>query len=766
MKTTLKIAKLELNILFYSPIAWLLSIVFLFQCGLFYTSAIQDLFTNQQIGGSQLQLLNFSTNTVFGLARGLFGDVLRKIYLYLPLLTMGLISREISSGTIKLLYSSPVKVSEIILGKFVAMMAYNLVLIGILCIFVFTGTLNIKAAELGTMFSGLLGIYFLLCAYAAIGLFMSSLTSYQVVAAIGTLAIFAILNYIGKVWQNLDFVRDLTNFISISYRAERMIFGLMATSDIAYFLLIISIFLGFAHTRLQSGRQSKPGYYVAARYLAIFFIALMVGYVASLPGMIGYYDATPGKRNTLTLNAQKIIAEFGEEPLEIISYINLLDQRWYVGKPDQRNNLMVGWAPYLRFKPNIKFKFIYYWDVPTPEPYEFYPGKTLKEIAQQIALSWKMDFKDFKTPEEIKKIIDLKGEQNRFVMQLKYKDRTTFLRLYDDPSIWPSETEISAAFRRLQLKLPKIVFAQGEFERNIYKFGWGDKSYGIPVSMISNRTSLINQGFDIDTVSLQTQEIPEDITALVIADPRKNFSPQAVARIQKYIQRGGNLMIAGEPDKKAILNPVLQPLGLQFAEGMLMQKSKDNSPDVVIPVLTKNANSFSKSLNEYFRERAGVRMPGAAGLVTTGNTSFTISPLLATDPQLSWNKKGKLVLDSADITYSPESGDEKKPFPTAVGLTRILNGKEQRIAVTGDADFMSSAEMYRQSYANAPFTLSVFGWFTHGQFPIDTSRPESSDNQLHLTSKGLTALKVLFLGILPGAVVMFSTIFLIRRKRK
>ncbi|HEY0176745.1 MAG TPA: ABC transporter permease subunit, partial [Pedobacter sp.] len=257
MNTTLRIAKLELNTLFYSPIAWLLSIVFLFQCGLSYTSVLERLLTYQALGGMQLQFLNFSTVQVFGFQSGLLGDVLRKIYLYLPLLTMGLISREISSGTIKLLYSSPVKVGQIILGKFVAMMAYNLLLVLILFIFALTCIFNVKSADIGFIFPGILAIYLLLCTYAAIGLFMSCLTSYQVVAALSTLVVFAILAYIGTIWQDIDFVRDLTYFLSVTGRAERMLYGLISTRDVMYFVVIIFIFLSFSFIRLQSERESR-----------------------------------------------------------------------------------------------------------------------------------------------------------------------------------------------------------------------------------------------------------------------------------------------------------------------------------------------------------------------------------------------------------------------------------------------------------------------------------------------------------------------------
>jgi len=99
---------------------------------------------------------------------------------------MGLISREINGGTIKLLYSSPVKIQQIVFGKYLAMMVYSLVLIAIVGIFMIAGMFNIKSADGGMLLSGTLGFYLLLCTYSAIGLFMSCLTTYQVVAAVST----------------------------------------------------------------------------------------------------------------------------------------------------------------------------------------------------------------------------------------------------------------------------------------------------------------------------------------------------------------------------------------------------------------------------------------------------------------------------------------------------------------------------------------------------------------------------------------------------
>ena len=196
MKTVVRIAKTELRTLFYSPIAWFLMIVFLVQCGITYFGQLNSQAQTQEIGGIGLQYMTHLTERIFISPPGLFPSVMQKLYLFIPLLTMGLISRETSSGTVKLLYSSPIKVREIVFGKYLAMMIYSLVLVAIVGIFMIAATFHIKNADGGLLVSGAIGFYLLLCAYSAIGLFMSCLTTYQVVAAVCTFVMIGILSYI------------------------------------------------------------------------------------------------------------------------------------------------------------------------------------------------------------------------------------------------------------------------------------------------------------------------------------------------------------------------------------------------------------------------------------------------------------------------------------------------------------------------------------------------------------------------------------------
>ncbi|MBN9385821.1 MAG: Gldg family protein [Chitinophagaceae bacterium] len=812
MKTTFKIARTELAMLFYSPIAWFLLVAFLFQSGLAYINIIENYLTQQGMGGVNLKYLRFLTSKIFGPPLGIWPSLANKLYLYLPLLTMGLMSREISSGTIKLLYSSPTRIREIILGKFMAMMMYNLFLVAIPGIIVICGVSNIANCDAGMLLAGLLGMYLLLCTYAAIGLFMSSLTSYQVVAALCTLVVLAALNYVGNIWQDIDFVRDLTYFLSIYGRADTMLSGLIVTKDIFYFGGIITMFLCFCIYKLQSDRESKPALVKAGRYTLIIVAVLALGYITSRPRFTGYYDATTTKTMTLAPAAQNVLKETGDTTLEVTTYINLLDNFFWYGRPDQRNADMMRWEQYLRFKPDIKFNYVYYYDsVADKNLYKFNPGQSIDSLAVKYAKSMKINMSLFKTPAGIRKIIDLRGEQGRYVMQLKYKDKTTFLRLFNDRLIFPTETETSAAIKRLQqARMPKIAFVTGELERSIDKEG--DRHYKVLTNDITFRYSLINQGFDVMSLSLKEQTIPADITALVIADPKVAFDTVALSKIKAYITAGGNLLVAGEPGKQEILNPILKELGVQLKEGMLVEPNKNFSPALVKPLLSAKAATFTRTLNGDREDSLPVTMFGAAALTYDPHGAFTVDTLLATIGGSGWNKKikptedmiqaaegattdnsrgGTIIMASGTpmpmpvdmssdnakpgqdpvwkgLSFDASQGDEKGSMPVALGLTRTVNGRQQRIVVSGDADFLSNSELNRQNIQTSNFTFStaVFSWFANGEFPIDGYRPPSVDRRLTLTDGGLYFLKVMLLGVLPGILVVIGAVILIRRKRK
>ncbi len=748
-----------------------------------YVGQLEANARSQELNGGINTYFGYLTQTIFVSSGGLFNTVIQNLYLYIPLLTMSLISRETSSGTIKLLYSSPINVREIVLGKFVAMMAYSLVLVSIIGIFLISGMFHIQHPDTGMFLTAILGFYLLLSTYSAIGLFMSCLTSYQVVAAVATFVMIGILSFVGTLWQSVAFVRELTYFLSINGRTGNMLIGLLTTKDVIYFLVIIYMFLGLSIYKLRDGMESRSAWAKARRYLSVITVGLLIGCLSSIPGFIGYYDATANKLRTLTPNAQHIIKELGDEPLEITVYNNLLSKFWFLGGPGSYKENQARWEYYQRFKNNIKLNMVVYYDNPLNESYVVpsYPGKSLKQIAETFAKVRKLNMAEFKTPEQMRKLVNLAPEMNQYVMQLKWKGRTTFLRVFDDNAIWPSETEVSAAIKRLlQAKLPRIGFLTGHLERDVNKMG--DKDYMALTNLSTFRNSLINQGFDVDSVSIENQAIPENIASLVIADPKVAFTPASLAKLEKYIDNGGNLLIAGEPGKQDILNPLLIKLGVQIKEGIVVQESEQFSPDMVTAGLTSFAGPFYKPLIKAIADSLKVSMPTVSGLSYPADGDFKVVPLLLTDNKNSWTKKKKLDLDLYNkvsaggnsgkalgtLQFSAEEGDTRGSVTTAIGMTRRINGKEQRIVVTGDADFISNSELGRRNLrtSNFLFSTGLFSWLSNKEFPIDTSRPDSKDKKLNVTLDQIDFLRIVYLWILPGILLICSIVLLLRRKRK
>ncbi|TCC91059.1 Gldg family protein [Pedobacter hiemivivus] len=774
MKLIFKIAKNELRNLFYSPVAWFLSITFLVLCAVFYTSGIGPWAKSQDV--SVMNDPNFKgygvslTESIFVNGEGVFNIVLQNLFLFIPLLTMGLISREINNGTIKLLYSSPVKTRTIIFGKYVAVMIYNMILLSMLGIFIVAGLFDIQSADYGLLLSAALGFYLLVCAYTAIGLFMSSLTTYQIVSAIGSFMLIFILTRIGVLWQKYDFVRDLTYFLSISGRTHKMLKGLITSNDVIYFLLIVYIFLGFTWIRLQGAREVRPWFVKAGRYMAVMITALLIGYATSRPGVIGYWDTTAGKTNTLHENTQKIITELGDEPLEVTLYTNLLGVGEYSGFPQSRNNyLWALWEPYLRFKHNIKFNYEYYYDVADEDSTIFrrFPGKSLKEIAALVAYASDVNISMFKTPPEMRKIIDLKPEAYRLVMQLKYKGRTTFLRIFTDNDFWPDESQVGAAFKRLtQPKMPVIMYVTGNLERNIHKKG--EREYSFHSLDKEQRRSLINQGFDLDTVALDYQDIPTDISTLVLADPKTMLSATAISKLQEYINKGGNMLILGEPGKQQMLNPLLQQIGIQLMPGILVELSKHETPEKIIPYITLSGADLAP--DDYLlnlkkskgQDSLRVGFPGAIPIHIIDSSKFKMATLMTTVPGKSWLKAGRLVTDSVAPIFSPQEGDTREnSFPVMLGLTRKVNNREQRIVVCGDADFLSN---YRGG--GAFMSMAFFSWMNYNQFPNYTPKPKPADDRFSTTYARANMMRIIFVWILPAILLILGTTILIRRKRQ
>jgi ABC-2 type transport system permease protein len=238
MRNVLAIAKKELRSYFASPIAFVVLGFFALVFGYFYVSILgyflQTSMMGMQMGGPQ------TVNVNQMMIRPLMLNMTVVFLFVLPLITMRTYSEEKRSGTIELLLTSPVTDVEIILGKFIGAM-------GLYCAMLAVSLLHLALLfkwgnpEWKPLLTSYLGLMLFGGCFVSVGLFISSLTSNQIVAGMITFAVFLLLWVIDWIGQQTGpRVQAVLSYLSITQHLEDFLKGVIDTKHLVYYLSFIT----------------------------------------------------------------------------------------------------------------------------------------------------------------------------------------------------------------------------------------------------------------------------------------------------------------------------------------------------------------------------------------------------------------------------------------------------------------------------------------------------------------------------------------------
>lgn len=774
MRVIFNIARAELRYFFYSPVAWFILILFLMTSSGIILSSLSN-FAIQQENLIELEGDKFEGFVGKPLTSGIisqsFDTILMIFFLFIPLLTMGVINREHGGGTMRLLHTSPVKVHQVVLGKFIGVYAFVCTMILLFSMILVVLGFSIKHVEIPHMLAMLLGFFLLAGMYVAVGMFISSLTVYPIVAAIGIFVVLLLFTMFGLLFQEYDYIRDVTYFLSSAGKAQNMLAGLITTKDLVYFCCITGLFILFTIYKMKSDIESGSWKVSARRYLSASIVVIVILVATSIHGFIGYWDVTRRQTNTLHPNTQEMIKKLDGTPLKVTLYTNLFGYNLFLGLPKERNKYLWDfWAKTRRFYPNMEFDYVYYYDLKNEDStvYKAYPGKTIEEIAEKFAEIFHADLSQFKKPEEIRSLIDLQQEDMGLIMQMEYKGKKAFLRTYPVGEPWPLEIQISGTLARIiNDTTPVFKFLTGHYERSPFKTG--SREFGGHATVKSNPDALINLGLDVDTISEPRFESFTDNEILVIADPRTMLDQAIIDRAKEYIDRGGNILLYAEPGKQAVMNPILNHMGVHADEGTLVWTNPQDMPHKFAGSITDGGNLLADELWLYYRRlgiidtcRTGIM--GASNLSVFDSTHFKIEPIVTlNNNENTWIERGILVVDSAAPVFDDREGDYRLNVPYQVGLklNRTINNKEQRIIIISDADMMSQAQANGANFGNAFYSFAV-----NNELPVYHNLELPKDIWLTIKKAPAQWLLTFFKYIVPGFILILGAVILIRRKRK
>ncbi len=225
---------------FNSPIAYIFIIVFLlFNCGLYMLGFFL---------GGQADM------------RAFFGSLPLMLCIFIPAVSMRLWAEDHRRGTFELLMTLPMKASEVMLGKYLAALAFFLVALA--ATFPIPIMLNALAnPDNGTIVAGYLGSLLLGALYLSVGIFTSGLMRDQISAFIlgvmACLAMFFLGNAaVASVFDGWlpGFGSMLQRFLGLMSHFEPMLRGVISLGDVVYFLALSSLFLALNSLWLE-GRK-------------------------------------------------------------------------------------------------------------------------------------------------------------------------------------------------------------------------------------------------------------------------------------------------------------------------------------------------------------------------------------------------------------------------------------------------------------------------------------------------------------------------------
>jgi len=298
----------------------------------------------------------------------------------------------------------------------------------------------------------------------------------------------------------------------------------------------------------------------------------------------------------------------------------------------------------------------------------------------------------------------------------------------------------------------QLLFISGHGERKPdgqANYGWANFSAKLKAKGINSRILKLNE----------TPNIP-DAAAIVIASPQINFLPGEVDRLIEYVKRGGNLLWVQDPGTSMYgLKPLADLLGISFYPGTIVdpttQMMNVNDPSFAL-ITSYPAHAITNDF-QYMSI-----FPKAVGIIHAAvKPEWKATPFLKTVAR-SWSETGIL---RGQINYNQDS-DIIGPLTIGLALERKnlkdKEGKQQRIVVLGDGDFLSNT--YLGNQGNLNIGSNIINWLSHDDNFIKIPDTSSADKLITLSELSGALIGLFFLIILPlGLLVSGAMIWLKRR---
>ena len=720
--------------------------------------------------------------TAFNLQGGVaeFGYVLGNttvvLLIVIPVITMRALGEEQRQKTDQLLFTAPVKVSRIVLGKFFAILTVFAVPLTVLTACPLVLSLY-GAVPLKESYSCFLAFFFMGAACIAIGIFISSITESQIIAAVGTFAImlcsylingmsglmgisavnsvagFAVVVLLGgillavmtkslplgaaaagicEVGLGAVYLMDSTvfegafprflGFFSLFQRYYDFVDGIFDVTHLVYYLGIVVLFLFFAVQSVEKrrwdsfkGKHFKIGLYAVTMCVLMVVIVVLSNLIAhKLPSRYTRYDTSASGLYSISPQTREVVSA-NEAPVSLY----LIASK---GKEDRKLTQLL-------------------------EKYRDLSGRiTVEYVDPILSPGFVSEYTSDKVSDNS---IIVVGEKRSRV--LRNTDLYPVNYDYDTgrtTTDFDGEGQITSAIHYVTSDtLSKVYLINGHGENELTE------------SFVS---AMGKEGVEAEPLNLTSADrVPEDGGCLFLNVPVSDLTDRERDVLVSYLEQGGRmLLITGiTAARTPNLDQVLAGYGVSAVQGMIVEGDSNYSipsyPNFLLPEIRN-----SQITEPFISEGSLLLMPNAHGIVKTEDVRSTVE----VDGILTTSSNSYIKTDSSSLGYM--RGDPVGPFATGVTAVERTDEGGTRIVWFSSSGMLMEEMDEMVGGNNTNLVLNSIGWMTEQENSITIRPKPASSASLRLTSAQAMRWSVLFVLAVPAAVMTGGSILCIRRRRR
>lgn len=699
--------KRELHAIFHSVIGYVFMAVILFFTGLYFMA---------------FNLTNGYPYFAYTLSSVVFVTLLMT-----PVLTMRIMTEDKKQNTDQLLYTSPVSLPRIIIGKYLSLLTTFLIPMAVISLYPLILSAYGNVAYLET-YSAIIGfiVYGALC--LAIGMFISSITENQIVAAILTLVVL----YIGYMmdgitsllFQTENIFSDILNGYNFYSRLSSFFSGTFDLNSLLYFITMTALFLYFTYQVVQKKRWSmsqnrlKRGVFNIGSIVLAIVLTVAVNYgVSKIPQAYTIFDVTNTDLYGISEQTKNIVSALDED---ITVYV-------LASESNADGTVLKTLNQYDDLSEHITIEY--------RDP-SLYPNFATQYSEEALADS------------------SIVVESAKRYKAIPYSD------LYETTIDYNTYQETTTGYDAEGQLTSAIDYVASDTISKMYILS-GHNELELPESL---QSQIAKENINTETINLLNYDaVPEDAACLFLSAPTDDYSAEDAEKVLSYLQNGGSaIVISSWSDKSmANFNAIWEEYGIQLVNGIVVEGDASHysqNPYYLFPdIAGGTVTSTLTSADRY------VFMPYAQGITVNENLRDT----LTVEQILTTTDSAYAKIDPANMTtFEKEDGDIDGPFALGVYATEAVGEKQTQLLYLTTENFIS--ESANETVAGGNYELLMNAASKMVQHETSVSIPAKSYEVEYLTVPYVDALLwgLATMLILPIGLIIFGIVVWARRRKR